>query len=187
MVHDRAWFSGARRIARAMNGRLSRGVLLTGAAAMGVALAPVSELRAQEKEEELPKSGSLSTSISTRNRNSTSVAEPWGGVNIQGKDASPISGSVSKTQKGYVARMFNNSEDTYSVSVRVVQLGKNDNTLKTDSFSMTLKPGQSMERPVSAAPGVFSADLKLENWRKLTDNKKKKEAPAAEGAAAGDS
>lgn len=130
-----------------------------------------------EKKEELPKSGVLSRSgTAGGGRKSTTVAMPWGGVDQASQSTAPIAGSVSKiSAREWKAFIVNNSEDTYEVDVRVVQLDKRGTQVKTDSFSYTLKPKQAVERMVAATFSTMDAQLMLERWKLLSA--KKKEAP----------
>lgn len=121
-----------------------------------------------KKEQELPKSGSLSSTISGVH-GSRNVPGPWGGSSARTEDkAAPISGSVSKVSaREWRARIFNNSEDTYSVNLAVHQFDRNDKKIKSDSFSYTLKPGQSVDRPISALATTEQCSLDLLSWKKL--------------------
>lgn len=125
-----------------------------------------------EKKPELPKSGSLSTSGDFGYRRSA-VGGEWGGTDQQGKDVAPISGSVSKlSDNEWVMKAFNNSKDTYSVSLEVAQYGVNGQRLKGDFFSYTLRPSQNVERKISASPSTKSCDLKLQSWKKIGSSEK---------------
>lgn len=154
---------------------MKRALLLLVAVFMaGTALAGTGN-EAQKKE--LPRQGSLSFS---GGMSDGKIAMPWGSDE---EGSSPITGSVSKIgQDTWVMKVFNNSEDTYSVNLKVVQLNSQNRQVKSDSFSYTLKARQKVERNVSAAPGSVRGELKLESWKNLTP-KKKEAQPGMEGDA----
>ena len=128
----------------------------------------------EKKDKPLPKSGSLSTNISGITGNKA-VPGPWGGVDTSGEDASPISGSVSKLSKErWVVKLFNNSENTFSVDVAVTQLDRNGSSVKKDNYSYTLMPKQSVERSVTASPQTEQANLELVKWKKIGGDKEEK-------------
>ena len=125
---------------------------------------------------ELPKSGSLSFSGSAGGNGSFGVGMPWGS-DEQGD--SPISGSVSRAgTDAWMMRVFNNSKDTYSVSLRVVQKNERGTQVKSDSFSYVLKGGQKAERKVSSVPASKAGELMLDKWKNLTPKKKKEDKGA---------
>lgn len=120
------------------------------------------------EEKDLPKRGSLSKSI-TDVHDSRAVDGPWGGLDAQGGAAAPISGSVSRiNQTLWRMKVFNNSDDTYSIDVAVNQFNKQGTKTKSDSFSYTLKPRQSAERDINAPAHTDQASLDLVSWKKLT-------------------
>lgn len=121
---------------------------------------------------ELPRQGSLSVSAGTGGAGNFGYEMPWGSDN---EGSAPISGSVSRMgQDSWVMKVFNNSEDTYSVNLRVIQSSERNATLKTDSFSYTLKPGQNAERTLRAAPNSARGELRLDSWKKIGGKKKDK-------------
>ena len=133
------------------------------------------------KKKELPREGSLSFSGGMGGETGIGVAMPWGSDN---EGSAPITGSVSKSGPDtWMMRVFNNSEEPYSVSLKVLQFNPQGTQVKSDSFSYTLKPGQKAERSVSAGSGSTRGELKLESWKNLGE--KKKEAKTDDGAAGG--
>lgn len=145
------------------------------------ASAAVANPKESDKKKELPKSGNLSTSINSGSV-SSSVPDPFGGIEIGEGEGSPISGSISRLDEDtWQMRVFNNSQDTYSVNLGVKQRDEDGRTLKSDSFSYTLKPGSSAERPIQAASGSREADLDLRSYSKI---KKQKAAPESEAGSA---
>lgn len=146
-------------------------VLLVGSLAQAV------PAEAQEKKRELPKSGTLSATAGRGNV----VEGVWGGVDLSGEQAPPVSGSVSRIDpNNFQMRAFNNSKDTYSLSLQVVQVDQRGNAVKRDSFSYTLKPNQSAERTVRSAPGAVDARLDVLRWKNLTE-KQREAAKESEG------
>ncbi|MCO6431688.1 MAG: hypothetical protein J5J00_12585 [Deltaproteobacteria bacterium] len=133
----------------------------------------------KKKEDSLPRSGSLSSTI-TGSYGSQQVPEPWGGTDVAGQGTAPISGSVSKGPSGqWIMRIFNNSDETYSVDVSVTQYNRSGASLKKDFFSATLRPAQSSDRTISNAPNSENASLELVSWKKLTSKKEAENTPAA--------
>jgi hypothetical protein len=125
----------------------------------------------KEKEKDLPKSGNLSTSVTSGAASST-FPDPFGGVGIADEDSAPITGSVSRIDEDtWRMRVFNNSQDVYSVNLGVKQRDDRGATVKTDNFSYTLKPGASAEQTIQSASGAMEADLDLRSYRKVTKAK----------------
>jgi|GEM_PF-1810736 len=159
-----------------------------GTSAFGQAKASRGEVK--EKKEELPKSGVLSRSLGTGYQ-STNVDMPWGsdGKDSAGGAASgrpPISGSVSKVSPAqWLMRVFNNSEDSYSVNLRVIQRDMRGTVLKSDSFSYNLRPGQKAERSISSYRNTADAELNLVSWKKLSPPKKAEDGEAVRKKAGG--
>ena len=144
-------------------------VSLTISGPAGTALAEQGKGNGKPKEE-FPKSGVLSRSVTT-GYDSRNVEMPWTkkGASTGLDEVAPISGSVSKiSNKQWRMKVFNNTEDTYSVSLKVVQVTASGSYLKSDSFSYTLKPKQSEERTVSSTEATADASLELLSWKKLT-------------------
>ena len=127
------------------------------------------------EEQELPKSGMLSETI-TGTHDSLSVPGPWGGLNREGGAAAPVSGSVSRASAGqWIMRLFNNSGESYNVDVAVVQYDRMGKSVKRDSFSYSLRPNQSVDRSVSSTLNSENAALELIRWKKVGG----KDKPAA--------
>jgi len=136
-----------------------------------------------ESSKDLPKSGVLSSSGMGGPRGWT-VPEPWGGVDAQGSEASPISGSVSrKNAREWVMRVFNNSSDPYAVTVQVKFLSPVGSALKTETYSYTLKGTSSTERALLGPVGVSEGQLSLVSWKNLAP-KTDGDAKAAKAAKA---
>jgi hypothetical protein len=137
---------------------------------------------AAPKEKELPKSGNLSTSVMS-GAATTEVPDPFGGIDISDEESAPITGSVSRIdQDTWRMRVYNNSQDVYSVNLGVQQRDDSGRVLKTDNFSYTLKPGTSAEQSIQSASGAYEAGLDLRSYRKLS-KPKSKGAPEGESQA----
>lgn len=132
---------------------------------------------AEKKEKELPKSGTLSTSATSGSVNSK-VPDVWGSDNDSKESAAPISGSVSKSDaSNWEMKVFNDSDDTYSVNLSVIQKNERGAQVKTDAYSYTLKPKQSERRKITAGVGATSASLDLRSFNNLTKKKTKPGEP----------
>lgn len=139
------------------------------------ALAEKARKSAEEQKKakkELTKSGVLSQTRSGGTA-ATEVDVPWGTDVLKDKPA-PISGSVSRVgPRDWMLRVFNNTEDTYSASLEVVQMARGGNRLKSDHYSYTLKPKQKVERKFSTLQTVTDCSLNLTKWKNLSGDKKK--------------
>ena len=125
------------------------------------------------KKKDIPQTGVLSQTHSGGTA-ATEVDVPWGTDVLNDKPA-PISGSVSRVgARDWVLRLFNNSEDTYSTSVEVLQMARGGKRIKSDNFSYTLKAKQKAERKFSTTQQVTDCSLNLTKWKNLTGDKKKK-------------
>jgi hypothetical protein len=137
-----------------------------------------------ESDKELPKSGSLATS-SISGAASATFPDPFGGNDPSGREVSPIAGSVSRlSSERWEMKVFNNADDTYSVSVDVVQRDLRGSEVKRDSFSYTLKPHTSKSEKLAVGPGAELAELTLRNWRNETRKVREKEKQSATPASA---
>jgi len=120
-----------------------------------------------ESSKDLPKTGDLAASLSG-GYGSRELAEPWGGVDERGDETSPITGSISKRNtREWTMRVFNNSDDPYSVQLQVQLYGRTGGATKTDTFSYSLKPKSSAERTILAPVGTEEARLALLSWKNL--------------------
>lgn len=115
----------------------------------------------------LPKSGVLSRSLIDVS-DSRSVGMPVGGVDAQGGEAAPISGSVSRlSAREWKMRVFNNTDETYSVSLEVEQRSASGTRIKGDSYSYTLKGKESKEQQIAAYANTVDCILTLKSWRRV--------------------
>ena len=121
----------------------------------------------------LPRKGSLASTFVTGKSVST-APEPFGFDELNRKEESPITGSVSRGKPGeWQLKVFNNSkEDTYSVDVEVFQLNEGLAVVKRDYFSYTIPPQGSKGQSLAEASGVKGAELNLSKWKNLTAKKK---------------
>ena len=121
----------------------------------------------------LPKSGMLA---STNNGGLANTAGGFGDTALDDEEGNnPIGGSVSKAGNTWVAKVFNNSKRQVTGSFRVLQLDKNEKGVKSDSFSASLSPNQSVERVFPSNPLSVSGSLEIASWKS-----KKIEAPKEE-------
>lgn len=144
--------------------------------------------RAKEEEEkkkkkELPTSGMLSETRHVGTSGSF-VPAPWG-EDLLGDQAPPIGGSVSRVgAREWIMKVVNNTKDTYSVSLELIQLTRGSKPLKSDYYSYTLKPEAKAERKFSTNQSVVDCALKLTKWKNLSKKKsaEEKKTPAAAAA-----
>jgi hypothetical protein len=127
----------------------------------------------KKDKKKLAKSGVLAQTQSS-GTNNTNIAVPWGEDVLKDKPA-PISGSVSRIgARDWSMKLINNSEDTYSASVEVMQMARGGKRLKSDHYSYTLKPGDKIERKFTTNQSVTDCSLNLTKWKNLSGGKKKK-------------
>ena len=159
--------------------------LVSEASLVGSAIAEDSDAsEGEKKKKKLPKSGTLSASVSSGGA-TNAVPGAWGADENGWNGAAPITGSVSRMNPS-TWKMFviNESEDEYSVNLSVVQRDQRGTQVKSDSYSYTLKPKQSESRSVSSATNSVSASLELRSFKNLSDKKRaksKKDVPASTG------
>ena len=124
----------------------------------------------------LPPSGNLSTSLKSGSA-SAQVPQPFGGQDISGEQLAPITGSVSRTSRdNWTMRVFNNTKDLYSVDLDVIQVNMQGATVKSDSYSYRLHPGESREETISVGIGARDAALNLRHWHNLSEQERKSDA-----------
>lgn len=122
-------------------------------------------------EKKMPKSGVIASTIP--GGYGRQGFPTWSDADIQGKEAPPISGSVSRVgQKDWKLVVVNNSEDHYSCSIKVAQITRSGSTAKSDSFTLSLKAGERVERPVSGSESAVGATVILESFKKTAAKKK---------------
>jgi hypothetical protein len=128
---------------------------------------PAQETESQKKEKRLPKSGVLAVS-KQGGAGSKEVPMPWGGVDQQGEEVAPIGGSVYKfNSEEWEAKISNNSKtDRYSANISVQLYNELGSVVKTQSFSLSLAPGESAVRKVKGAASAKSGQLTLRSWKK---------------------
>lgn len=136
----------------------------------------------EKKKTPLPKSGVLSSSVSSGSA-STTAAGVWGNDPDGGGGSAPIGGSVSRLNPTtWQLKVVSQSTDTYSVNLSVRQLDARGNQVKVDSYSYTLKPGQSESRTISAASNAINANLELRSYTNVSEKKREREKKAKKDA-----
>lgn len=128
-----------------------------------------------EKKKKLPKSGILSSSVST-GAVTNNIPQTWGSDSDTSGTEAPIAGSVSRMNpSSWQMKVFNQSKDTYSINVSVIQRDDRGSQVKTDSYSYTLKPGQNESRTVSAGNNSTNAVLELRSFTNLSERQRQRE------------
>ena len=129
--------------------------------------APALALDGENGADSLPSTGRLAGS-SVGGYGHTGFEGAWGGENLDGKEASPISASVSReSNKNWTVNVFNNSEDEYRLSLVVEQVDERSKRLKSNPISVTLKGGQSVERSLRGHVLASHATVNLKRWKKV--------------------
>lgn len=153
-------------------------------AALVLTLTMSSSLFAQPKvvsDEDLPKSGNLSSTFLTGKAKST-VPEPFGFDELNRDAQSPITGSVSRAKRPgfWELKVFNNSKKaTYSVDVEVRQLDESLRVVKRDYFTYTLPPNGSKSQLITDGVNTKGAELELTKYTNLSAKKNVAKRPAA--------
>ena len=132
-------------------------------------------------DEDLPKSGNLSSTFLTGRAKST-VPEPFGFDELNRDAQSPITGSVSRATKPgfWELKVFNNSKEaTYSVDVEVRQLDESLRVVKRDYFTYTLPPNSSKSQMITDGVNTKGAELQLTKYTNLSAKKNVAKRPAA--------
>lgn len=143
----------------------------------GVALAADEAVPAEKQDpyKDLPKRGSLAGSIDSGYGNTT-VEGPWGGVDTEGENSSPIQGSVTKLdERTWLLKLFNNAEDKFRVNVEVVQYNLQNKRVKSNNFSFSIAGGESVERRITASPVTAHCVVNLRDWKAYPKQKSSKE------------
>lgn len=137
------------------------------------------DLKTEDPIAKLPKSGVIASTLPAGGFGKKGYST-WTDTDIEGKKTAPISASVSRVDsKNWNLKVTNNSEeDTFSVSIKVDQVGKSGSSVKSDSFSYSLKPKESVDRPVVGAQNASGAQVVLENFKRLNSK-----APSHKGGA----
>ncbi len=127
-----------------------------------------SQLAADEKSVSLPKSGLLAVS-SQSGAGNTVTSDAFGGEDFSGAYVAPITGSVSRVgDSGWVCKVFNNSQDEYSINVDLKQLDLDGRQVKFGSYSFRLKPGASDQITSEAGLNSRRAELWLRSYKNLS-------------------
>ncbi len=120
----------------------------------------------KEESDKLPAKGRIAGATNSGN-GALAFEGVWGGENISGKDAPPISGSVNRLGDEWEVNVMNNTEDKYRASLKLQQYDANKKRLKAESFSVSLKAGESYSRRYPAHGMAANADLDLSSWKKV--------------------
>jgi hypothetical protein len=88
-----------------------------------------------------------------------------------------------KNRLEWVAKVMNNTEDEFSVSLEAQQLDTRGKILKRTSFSTSLGPKESTEKLIPARSDAANGTLKIKSWK--VKRKKQEESQAKEPAQGG--
>lgn len=132
----------------------------------------------------LPQRGALASSTDKGFGTQLSPSQ-WGGLELEGKGNPPLTASVYRGKRGnWELKVFNNSEDLYSATVTLEQLGTTGARVKIDSFTLSLGAGQYEIRSTPAHARSTGATANLVSWRKTAKRAPQKTpAPLASAAA----
>lgn len=148
-------------------------------AAVGVA-APSTTLNAQQpvgegtlqvapsptkKKLNLPRSGEIASLVIT-NQDNVDAPMPWGADKEIGNLNSPIMGSITQVGENWIVRITNSSEDrTLNANFDLQQYDSRGQKVRSDPFTYSLRPKESVERPVRAAMNITRVLLNLTDWK----------------------
>ncbi len=120
--------------------------------------------QAENKPKPLPPSGTLATA-GGGSKDGT-YDGPWGDINLQNKEESPLIGSVSKISgMDYKCTVTNTSKDRYSATVSLEQLDQNGKLLKSNMAAVNLAGGETVVRDYRANANTATINLKLIRWK----------------------
>jgi hypothetical protein len=126
-------------------------------------------------EPKLPQEGLLASS-----GGSSTSTDVFGDIALKEGEGPPISGSVSRMSTNqWQVKVFNNSKDLVSGSFAVFQFDRLGNRIKQDRFTVTLRPGESMERRIPGTASSVNSRLSVTGW-KATKVKEAAPTPASE-------
>ena len=150
---------------------MKRQNLRIGLFAAGLSLAVCCLSNSWAEDKEVPKTGTLSSSVSG-GHGTAEVDLPWQ-ENVFSDERPPLTGSVSRIgAQQWIAKLFNNSEDRYSVSAEVAQYNAKGVKIKSDSYSVVLKPKEVNEREIRGELYTDRANLNLRSWKNLSQKTK---------------
>ncbi|NMC63758.1 MAG: hypothetical protein GYA55_11400 [SAR324 cluster bacterium] len=119
----------------------------------------------EKKKLKLPKTGVLASTIETGDTD-LKTNMPWGAGKQVDTIKVPIGASIVKNENYWNVRISNNSKDrSFSLSAELAQYSSSGQKVKSDPFSYSLQPGQSVERRVTAASNVYQAQVNLTDWK----------------------
>lgn len=126
------------------------------------------------KQEELPRSGTLSATGAGGGDETVSLPGSWGFDPAEAFNAekSPITGSVFRGDgQDWKVNVVNNSDDRYSANLEVIQYDASRRSVKRDSFGVTLSGHEKSHRSFRARTNAATAELKLTSWKNLSPKK----------------
>lgn len=124
----------------------------------------------EEKERNLPKSGTLAGSYTNR-QDGVQIADTW---NDDSGEAAPLSASINSKGNGqYEAVVTNGSEDTYYGYFEIAFLNDKGTKIKSSPFAATLKPKDVAKQSVMGPPENSNVQVNLISWKNLSKKKKK--------------
>ena len=131
----------------------------------------------EERKRELQKTGTLASARGGSGYEGVNVGV-WGqdDKDLYSEAAAPITGSVSQLNKReWVVKVFNNSEDRYSITLRVDEMNKAGKKIDYSTYSAVLAGGEKWERKFNARENTKQAELQLTSWKNLDEKKRKAE------------
>jgi len=130
-----------------------------------------------------PQRGILA-STSDRGYGTQSNPAQWGGMELEGKNTPAVTASVARgARSNWDLKVFNNSEDIYTVTIALEQLDKAGARLNVDSFTFSLKAGQKQSRSVPATLRSTGAVANRVSWKKVPKKGAAAVTPVASPAA----
>jgi hypothetical protein len=130
-------------------------------------------LMAESASKELPTGGLLAGSRG--GFGNTSVGDTWG----EGAEGgAPITASCNQAGGAWAVKLFNNSEDKYRVSVKVMVFNNANKQIDSSSVSGTLAAKSSLDRSIRGKSGGVHCDVQLVSWKRTEKEKSKEEANA---------
>ncbi len=118
-----------------------------------------------KKKLNLPRTGEIASLVIT-DQDNVDAPMPWGADNQIGDLGSPIMGSITHVGENWIVRITNSTDDrTLNASFNLKQFDSRGRTVRSEPFTYSLRPKESVERRVRAALRISRVTLDLTDWK----------------------
>lgn len=121
---------------------------------------------AESEEAVMPKTGTLAATTNVPVGQATQDG-PAGGNSLDEATVNPLTASVSRVADGeYEYKVFNNSEDQYTVSLDLIAKDADGRTVRRGASSASLSAGKSVTRTMRVPSNTANVSIEMRNWKK---------------------